>query len=73
MKKYASVTELVAMGYGSRSTIMRHIAIGDFVKANPGGGKWIVDIASYEAWIEKGVPKKKYANWRNSRTKGRSH
>lgn len=73
MKKYVSVTELVAMGYGSRSTIMRHIAIGDFVKANPGGGKWIVDIDSYNKWIEKGVERKHYANWRRSRTKSRGN
>lgn len=51
MKKYVSVTDLVRMGYGSRATIMRQIYRGDFTKINPGGGKWIIDLASYEEWL----------------------
>lgn len=62
MKKYYSVTELVEMGYGSRSTIMNHIAIGTFTARNPGGGKWLIDLESYEEWLKT----RQKMKWRNS-------
>ncbi len=52
MKKYVGVTDLVHMGYGSRATIMRQIYRGNFTKINPGGGKWIIDLNSYEEWLK---------------------
>lgn len=65
MKKYVSISELVHMGYGSRSTIMRHLAMGGFTAINPGGGKWLIDLASYEEWLkDHAEDRQRFANWR---------
>ena len=63
MKKYVSVTDLVRMGFGSRPTIMRQIYRGDFIKINPGGGKWIIDLSSYMEWLKE---EEEYANRRKA-------
>lgn len=52
MKGYVSISDLVALGYGSRDTILEHIHTGDFIARNPGGGKWIINLESYEEWLE---------------------
>lgn len=51
MRQYVSVAELTARGYGCRSTILDHIHSGEF-RAISTGGKWRVDIESYEKWLE---------------------
>lgn len=51
MKRYVSVADLVSLGYGCKTTILEHIHTGDFIAINPGGGKWRVDLTSYEEWL----------------------
>ena len=54
MAQWVSISKLVSLGYGSRGTIYQHIAKGDFKCGNPGGGKWLIDLDSYEAWLQRG-------------------
>ena len=61
MKKYVSISELVKMGYGCRTTIKQHVAEGGFNCKNPGGGKWIIDLEDYERWLsERQETRKRY-------------
>lgn len=59
MAHWVSISEMVSLGYGSRGTIYQHIAEGDFRCGNPGGGKWIIDLESYEAWLERNTVRKR--------------
>ena len=48
-----------------KSTIMRHLAMGGFTAINPGGGKWLIDLASYEEWLkDHAEERQRFANWR---------
>ena len=58
-KKYVSVSQLVAMGYGCKNTILEQVRTGDFIAKNPGGGKWIIDLESYEEWLERNTVRKR--------------
>lgn len=62
-QKYFSISELTALGYGSRSTLMRHIAIGNFLKANPGGGKWLICKEDYERWLSEQTERRRHKVW----------
>ena len=53
MAHWMSVKQMSEAGYGSRNTIYQHIARGDFKCGNPGGGKWLIDLDSYEEWLER--------------------
>ena len=53
MSKWVSISEMVSLGYGSRGTLYQHINKGDFKAGNPGGGKWLIDLESYEEWLER--------------------
>ena len=59
MSKWVSVSEMVSLGYGCKSTILEHIHTGTFKCGNPGGGKWIVDLESYEEWMQQESKKPK--------------
>lgn len=61
MAHWVSIAEMVSLGYGSRGTIYQHINNGDFKCGNPGGGKWLIDLESYEEWLqrERQRPKRK--------------
>lgn len=63
-KKYVSVSQLVAMGYGCKNTILEQVRTGEFIAKNPGGGKWIVDLESYEAWLERRTTRRKRRTYR---------
>lgn len=63
-KKYVSVSQLVAMGYGCKNTILEQVRTGDFIAKNPGGGKWIIDLESYEAWLERRTTRRKRRTYR---------
>lgn len=63
-KKYVSVSQLVAMGYGCKNTILEQVRTGDFIAKNPGGGKWIVDLESYEEWLERRTTRRKRRTYR---------
>ena len=68
MQKYVSIAELIQMGYGCRSTLLEQVKTGDFIAKNPGGGKWIVDLESYEEWLERNtVRKRKRRIYRSTR------
>ena len=54
MAHWVSISEMVSLGYGSRGTIYQHIAKGSFKCGNPGGGKWLIDLESYEEWLQRG-------------------
>lgn len=47
-----SITDLVNQGYGCRSTILNQIHSGEFRAISPAGGKWLVDMDSYQRWLE---------------------
>lgn len=66
-KRYYSVSDLVALGYGSRDTILQHIHTGDFIASNPGGGKWIVDLADYDRWLSTRTRKPRHRYRRRNR------
>lgn len=63
-KKYVSVSQLVAMGYGCKNTILEQVRTGDFIAKNPGGGKWIIDLESYEDWLERRTTRRKRRTYR---------
>lgn len=63
-KKYVSVSQLVAMGYGCKNTILEQVRTGEFIAKNPGGGKWIVDLESYEEWLERRTTRRKRRTYR---------
>ena len=63
-KKYVSVSPLVAMGYGCKNTILEQVRTGEFIAKNPGGGKWIVDLESYEEWLERRTTRRKRRTYR---------
>lgn len=63
-KKYVSVSQLVAMGYGCKNTILEQVRTGDFIAKNPGGGKWIIDLESYEEWLERRTTRRKRRTYR---------
>lgn len=52
MANWVSISKMVSLGYGSRGTIYQHIAKGQFKCGNPGGGKWLIDLDSYELWLQ---------------------
>ena len=62
-KELYSISELSALGYGSRSTIMQHIAIGDFGKTNPGGKKWLIRKSEYDEWLRERTERRHYKCW----------
>lgn len=62
--KYVSVSQLVAMGYGCKNTILEQVRTGEFIAKNPGGGKWIVDLESYEDWLERRTTRRRRRNYR---------
>ena len=53
MAHWVSISEMVSLGYGSRGTIYQNIAKGSFKCGNPGGGKWLIDLESYELWLQR--------------------
>ena len=63
-KKYVSISQLVAMGYGCKNTILEQVRTGEFIAKNPGGGKWIIDLESYEEWLERRTTRRKRRNYR---------
>lgn len=63
-KKYVSVSQLVAMGYGCKNTILEQVRTGEFIAKNPGGGKWIIDLESYEDWLERRTTRRKRRTYR---------
>lgn len=62
-QEWFSIRELTELGYGSRSTIMQHIAIGDFGKGNPGGGKWLIKKSEYDEWLRGRTERRRYKVW----------
>lgn len=62
--KYVSISQLVAMGYGCKNTILEQVRTGEFIAKNPGGGKWIVNLESYEDWLERRTTRRKRRNYR---------
>lgn len=63
-KKYVSVSQLVAMGYGCKNTILEQVRTGEFIAKNPGGGKWIIDLESYDEWLERRTTRRKRRTYR---------
>lgn len=63
-QKYVSIAQLVAMGYGCKNTILEQVRTGEFIAKNPGGGKWIIDLESYEDWLERRTTRRKRRNYR---------
>lgn len=63
-KKYVSVSQLVAMGYGCKNTILEQVRTGEFIAKNPGGGKWIINLESYEEWLERRTTRRKRRTYR---------
>lgn len=63
-KKYVSISQLVAMGYGCKNTILEQVRTGEFIAKNPGGGKWIIDLESYEEWLERRTTRRKRRTYR---------
>ena len=63
-KKYVTVSQLVAMGYGCKNTILEQVRTGEFIAKNPGGGKWIIDLESYEEWLERRTTRRKRRTYR---------
>ena len=59
MSRWVSIKEMTEAGYGCRDTILANIHRGDFKAGNPGGGKWIIELDSYEEWLTTRKPKTK--------------
>ena len=66
-KEWYSLSDLQALGYGSRRTILYDIYEGDFAAGNPGGGKWLIKKSEYDEWLQTRNKRRRRNRWQMCR------